>query len=215
MWETESIAKIQVVAEAARIDLQEWTHRKTNEVKSLLDTIADELAASRKLNDYSEINLKGWIQRLKELQEIMNSSSNVDIVDEIDEASSIHFIKMKENRKHQQPSTFVRERFDKAIGAISLSEDDLQASHLDHIGSKGSTCGVNLYSSGIHCIRFQITGSWGRYFFFGHYNLITRDNPTSPPKHHLRMDGGTLMVVLSMAKDNSLEKAALLKKMMS
>jgi hypothetical protein len=52
------------------------------------------------------VNLQAWTYR------------NIDIVNEIDEASTIHLIKIKENRNYQQSSTFIRERFDKAIGAM-------------------------------------------------------------------------------------------------
>jgi hypothetical protein len=110
----------------------------------------------------------------------MNYSSNIDIINEIDEASTIHLIKIKENRNYQQSSTFVRERFDKAIGADALSEDGLRASHLDHIGTKASTCGVNLYSSGIHCIRFQIPGDWGQWFFSGIITSLQEIVPEAP-----------------------------------
>ena len=166
-WEKESIRRIQAAAEAARIDLQKWTLRKTNEIKPLLDKMTDELTTSRELHDYSEMNLKEWIQQLKELQEIMNYSSTIDIVNEINETSIIHLIKMKENHHHQQSSTVVPERFDKAIGSIELSPHGLRASHLDHIGSFGSACGTNLYSSGKHYIGFKIVGNWGLYFFSG------------------------------------------------
>lgn len=113
------------------------------------------------------MNVEGWIKRLEKIQETLNNPLSVDIVDEIDEASTIHLIKMKETRNYPQPSTFALERFDKVIGAIELSKNGLRAAHLDHIGSDGSTYGINLYSSGIHCIRFQITGDFGQYFFAG------------------------------------------------
>jgi hypothetical protein len=103
--------------------------------------MTDELAASRKLNDYSEMNLKGWIQRLKELQEIMNSSLNVDIVDEIDEASTIHFITFRSHWKQRE-----------------------------HWWCQFILVWNTLYSFSDH-------GRPGLMVFFGHYNLITRDNP--------------------------------------
>jgi hypothetical protein len=48
VWEKESITRMQVAAEAARVDLQEWTYRKTNEIKPSLDTMTNELATNRK-----------------------------------------------------------------------------------------------------------------------------------------------------------------------
>jgi hypothetical protein len=60
---------------------------------------------------------------------------NIDIVDEIDAESIIHFIKVKEIQNQQIPSTLVHERFDQAIGAIELSEGGLRAAHLDYIGT--------------------------------------------------------------------------------
>jgi hypothetical protein len=167
VWEQESIAKIKVAATDARLDLQQWINRGKNQVNPLLDPMTKELESSQKLNDYPEINLKKWVEQLKELREMMDNLSNVSIVNEMDAESIIHLIKVKENLSLQKPSILVLERFDKAIGAISLSDNSLRAAHVDHIGSSGSTCGFNLYSSGIHRIRFQIQGDWGVWFFSG------------------------------------------------
>ncbi|CAF1211625.1 unnamed protein product [Didymodactylos carnosus] len=165
-WEQESITRVQVAAEAARTDLRELISRTKNERKALLGKLADELQSNRKSDDYTENDINRWIQQLKGLREIMEKPSNVEIVEESNGAS-IHLIKVRENCSQQQPHAFLSERFDKAVGAVALSQDGLMAWHVDYIGSNGSTSGVNLYSSGTHHIRFRLEGDWGHWFFSG------------------------------------------------
>ena len=167
-WEQGSIQKIQASAAAARVHGEEWTERKRSQTKPMVDRIGEELVLCRKSNQYPEKDLERWIERLADLREAMENWSTMGIVNETEATSIIHLIKARESRSERQSLAIPgHERFGQAVGAASLSEDGLRAAYLDHIGSHGSTCGVTLYSSGVHSIRFQIVGDWGHYFFSG------------------------------------------------
>ncbi len=57
-WELESIVKIQITAETARIILQQIIYRNRNEFKITMKKIHDELRVSRESADDTEIELK-------------------------------------------------------------------------------------------------------------------------------------------------------------
>jgi len=64
-WELESIVKIQITAETARIILQQIIYRNRNEFKITMKKINDELRVSRESDDYTEIKLKKMDQTNK------------------------------------------------------------------------------------------------------------------------------------------------------
>ena len=167
-WEQVSMAKIQASATAARAEVQRWADRKKSQAKPLIDKVAEELDSCRKSNEFPESDVDRWIEQLTELREVMENRSNIDVGNATEATAILHLIQVRESRNaHQSLVTSVHECFGAAVGAVSLSDDGRRAAHLDHVGSNGSTCGVTLYSSGAHRIRFRIAGDWGRYFFVG------------------------------------------------
>jgi hypothetical protein len=89
MWERESINKIQQVANQARADLNRLINQKKQELKTTVGRLTNEIQFSRESEDYTELDLKNWINQLNELREDLEQSMNTYLVDEDDQRSVI------------------------------------------------------------------------------------------------------------------------------
>jgi uncharacterized phage infection (PIP) family protein YhgE len=78
-WEEDSIHKIQQTAEEARQVLLEHTGENINEIEIKLTRLTDELKQTREENDFNEINLNEFKQKLEQLEEQLNKPSNISI----------------------------------------------------------------------------------------------------------------------------------------
>lgn len=199
-WEQESITKISRAAETARIDLQQWIDRNNIEVKIPFERITNELRSCQEAEDYTETDLKRWIQQLEEYRQKMQKLPILDLMDD-DESDNIHLIKLIEPRTLQQqqeeldqdqdqhhrnpmggstlsldrmsvisvaePSLLVRERFGDVTGGVVLSDDDLVMTYEGAWLGNSNACGVNLYHTGTHHIRFRILEKFYDPPFFG------------------------------------------------
>ncbi|CAF1123926.1 unnamed protein product [Didymodactylos carnosus] len=185
-WERESIEKIHASADAARVDLQQWIVRTKNELKVPFQKMTDELQSSQKLQNYTETDLKRWIQQLEEFRKKLEKLPMIDFIDD-DDVELIHLIKITENREQnesrstartfalseqsiqtfEEPSILRREKFSEVFGAATVSEDGLVATYLGPWIGDSSICGINLYSSGTHHIHFRIVEKFYRPPFFG------------------------------------------------
>ena len=74
-WEQESIAKISLAAETARVDLQRWIDRNSIEVKIPFERITNELRSCQQADDYTEVDLKRWTQQLEEFRNKMEKTT--------------------------------------------------------------------------------------------------------------------------------------------
>ena len=75
-WEEESIKKIQTAAQTARTKLQQIFTRKKDEIKSLLETLTNELQYSRDSADYTESDIRKWTEKLKTLRNTLDRLVN-------------------------------------------------------------------------------------------------------------------------------------------
>ncbi|CAF2566185.1 unnamed protein product [Rotaria sp. Silwood2] len=169
-WEQESITKIQVAAEVARVDLRELIDRTKDELKTSVDKITSEIQSSQELDDYTEIDLKKWLNKLKEFQMRLETPVNIDILFNNHSQSSIDLIKINpqlylssriySSLEHSSKVsenlnlTYTQERFDKFHGPVILSEKGFAAKNIGDDYSR--ICGINQYSSGVHRIHFRI-----------------------------------------------------------
>jgi hypothetical protein len=187
-WEQESIAKISLTADKVRTDLRQWIDRNNIEVKIPFERITNELRACQQADDYTETDLKRWIQQLEEYRNKMEKLPVLDMIDDTN-TGFIHLIKLGDghtpNPKHsspinqspitldrtivsfQEPNLLVRERFEDVNGGATLFEDGLVVTYAGAWLGDSSACGVNLYSSGTHHIRFRVLEKFYDSPFFG------------------------------------------------
>ncbi|CAF1470610.1 unnamed protein product [Rotaria sordida] len=95
-WEQKSIAKIQAAAEQARIDIQKYLDDKKQQLKTSLAQVTDELKLGRQSNDYTEIDLKKWMEQMKQIRETLENPSTILIIDDNNTESIIHLIQVKQ-----------------------------------------------------------------------------------------------------------------------
>jgi hypothetical protein len=104
-WEQQSIKMIQLAAEEARKDLQQYLDHNMTQLKTTLFQITKSLQASRESDDYTEIDLNKWIERLKQLRERLEKPTTIDIIDDDQTQSTIRLIKLKEHQTMVQTPT--------------------------------------------------------------------------------------------------------------
>ena len=180
-WEHESIRTIQKTAEIARNDLGKVVDRMKKQLQCSLEQINQDIELNRETNDYTEINLKQWNEQLKQLRDLYQNSFNDDLIDQ--DETSIQLIKII-NRKQSfkidrilPPTALAHEKFDKIVGAISLSKDRLTATCNDRHWDGSTISGTNIYSTGVHSIRFRITKKGRNNLFFGIKSSLKEVNP--------------------------------------
>jgi chromosome segregation ATPase len=78
-WEKDSINKIQQTAEEGRQILLKHTGEHFNEIEIKLTKLTEELKEIREENDFNEVDLNKFKQKLKELEEQLNKPSNISI----------------------------------------------------------------------------------------------------------------------------------------
>ncbi|CAF3058592.1 unnamed protein product [Rotaria sp. Silwood2] len=185
-WEKESIEKIRLAAQTARTDLRPWIERTKNELEIPFQKMMDELQTRRKLQDYTEIDLKRWSSQLAEFNEKLKQRPVIEYLD-YDDTQAIHLIRIIDrssfnsscstnftysfserslNNSEESP-TLERETFGEIFGAINLSENDHVATYSGPWIGDASVCGTNTYSTGVHHIRFRITEKFYNAPFFG------------------------------------------------
>jgi hypothetical protein len=172
-WEQESITKIQVAAEVARADLQQLLNKAKNNLKTSVTKMTEELQSSRESDDYTEVDIRRWINQLQELRMMLDSPLTINIDYENNTRSLIRLIKVSNkqssgslyqvsqshelnNRISSNLETTVSERFTDIFGKITLSEDGFVATCVNGYGGISYVGGIGRYSSGTHCIRFRI-----------------------------------------------------------
>ncbi|CAF2848296.1 unnamed protein product [Rotaria sp. Silwood2] len=94
-WENASIKKIQEVAKKARSDLQRYLNETKTELRESLGKVKNELASSRELNDYTELELREWTDQLNKLRQLLEKPSTIDIVEDGQSQSLIRIVQQK------------------------------------------------------------------------------------------------------------------------
>jgi hypothetical protein len=184
-WERESINKIQDVAKLVRDDLKKLIDQNKTDLKTSLNQLTNELQSSRDSEDYTELDLKRWIDQLNVLRQELEKPLTLNISCDDDKQSVIRLIKLSgqmESRSSDR-STHVSarssqisaqsmskdsERFEPMNQNIVLRRNGLVATRMGGIDPITQWIhGVQCYSSGIHHIRFRIEQKNSEYLFFG------------------------------------------------
>ena len=166
-WEKESITKIQTVAEAARCDLREMIEKSKAQLIETCHDIAMNLRSSREADDYSENELKQWMEQLKQLQIQITSPLSVKLIE--NEWSVIDLIATQnDNTEKSILTSLIQDRFSKVIGSVILDEGGLLAKHTSDDWNYEYVLGEQLYFEGRHTVQFKIEQSGTPYnIFFG------------------------------------------------
>jgi hypothetical protein len=172
-WEQESITKIQVAAEMTRADLQQLLEKAKNNLKTSVTKMTEELQSSRESDDFTEVDIKKWINQLQEIRKMLDSPPTISIDYEHNTGSVIRLIKVSDeqssgcfnqasqtyefnNRSSSNLETTVSERFADIFGEITLSESGFVATCVGDNNDRSYVGGIGRYSSGTHYIRFRI-----------------------------------------------------------
>ncbi|CAF4367769.1 unnamed protein product [Rotaria sp. Silwood2] len=184
-WEQESIKTIQTCAQNARVALQQLHNQTNNELKMSFDKLTQEIQDYRESHDYTEIDIKNWIEQLKEFRQIIEKPSFVNIDYDNNIASVIKLIKVtraqylllpfspgKQLNEDNSPTDeqiigSSSEKFGESFGNIELSTDGLTASCSRTNWDMSCISGIGCYSSRIHHIHFHIENKTSNYLFFG------------------------------------------------
>jgi hypothetical protein len=100
-WEQRSISRIQEVAENVRTKLKQSLDEVKEIAKISLSQVADELEISRANTDYTEIELKSWMDQLESLKQQLKDLNKYELYGGIQDdtnASIIRLIKLKPHR---------------------------------------------------------------------------------------------------------------------
>jgi hypothetical protein len=185
-WERETINKIQQVANQARVELNQLISETKQELGTTMAGLANELQTSRESEDYTELDLKRWINQLNELRQDLEQSMNMYSLDNDGQRSVIHLIKVKKSQQSRLSTPPIRtfgknshynqnnsisvnhERFGKRDQNITLSENGLVATNSgSNSGEVAFVFGIHSYSLGNHRIDFRIEKKTSEKFFFG------------------------------------------------
>ena len=178
-WEKDSINKIQIAAENARLNLRELLDRTKNDLKISIEKMKNELEVCKQSDDYTENDLKRWTEQLKDLRKKLDTPSTISVSNDEDMKTSIRLIRVydKQQQQHQTQrpiSSMIRppeqrihnikeslpvnhEKFGEIDGKATLSDDNLLVTcSLASILTQPIIYGTNRYSTGKHQIRFRI-----------------------------------------------------------
>jgi hypothetical protein len=185
-WEQESIKRIQATAEKARADLQKLLDQTKNELNISVDKFSEEIRTCRESDDYTEIDIQKWMEQLRELRQMIENPSVINIGYDNNVTSAIPLIKVSSLKRQLMPSnqgkrlhannnnqtfeefsTPISEKFNERYGSIILSEDGSTA--LCSQTPVGGSCvsGIGRYSSKKHHIRLRIEKKNSNFLFLG------------------------------------------------
>lgn len=185
-WEKKSIMKIQTTANTARNNLRQLLNEMKDNMKSSVDQLANELQERRQSEDYTEMDLTKWSKKLTDIRKLLQTPSNIKIIEDENISTTIRLIKILEQKQldltvnsmstsketlvpFQQPIRTTQEVFDKAMNPILLSEYGLVATYIMKADYEDypTIFGKNIYSAGAHNIQFRIENKSRDNFFFG------------------------------------------------
>ena len=192
-WERESINKIQTTAETARFDLRQLLDRTKIDLKLSVEKLTNELQLSQQTDDFTENDLKRWIEQLKDLRKKLDTPVTISISNDDDSKLSIRLIRIYDKQQsqtivHRRASTSLtrsstnkefipiikdyiptsNEKFSEIDGKANLSDDNLTVTCcLASILTQPIVYGSNRYATGKHHLRFRIEKMGELRLFFG------------------------------------------------
>jgi predicted nucleic acid-binding Zn-ribbon protein len=78
-WEQRSIDRIRAVTNEARTKLKQSLDQVKQEIKTSLSQVADQLKSSRENEDYTEIDLKIWMNKLESLKQHLLNPPEIEL----------------------------------------------------------------------------------------------------------------------------------------
>jgi DNA anti-recombination protein RmuC len=107
-WEQQSINRIRAVANEARTKLKQSFDQIKEETKASLSQVTNELKLSRTSEDYTEIELKLWMDQLESLKQQLENSTQLDLYGDTDDYMNASVIPLIELKAHQASSKLMR-----------------------------------------------------------------------------------------------------------
>jgi hypothetical protein len=153
-WEQSAIDKIRQTAEKARNELFEVTTQHTTQVKQKLQILSNELRQGREENDFSEIDLRQWKQKLEEMKkEILNPATIAIQEDSTSLVSNIHLTRQDTSDVFENVcgNAEIKEKGRLVVKTISGGHTQIR--------------GKSSYSTGRHALRFRVEQLNGWIFF--------------------------------------------------
>ena len=192
-WENESIAKICLAAESARINVGKWTDG-SHGIKEPLEQTATELKTCQRSNNYNEIDLQRWQQQLEDFRHQLERVPQLETDNDEDTIRMIRLGKKPRRTNNDSMNgslhsddqstthlgnfhTLVPEKFHDVTGAVTLTENAQVATYSGSWLGHPSICGINLYSSEKHHINFRVVEKFYDSPFFG---VITASQKNTP-----------------------------------
>ncbi|CAF4057960.1 unnamed protein product, partial [Rotaria sp. Silwood1] len=172
-------------AQNARTTFQQLHNQPKNELKISFDKLTQEIRDCRESYDYTEVDIKKWIDQLKEFRQIIERPSIIKIDYDNNITSAVKLIKVtgpqhsllsftqeerlneNNNCTNEQMIASPSEKFSESFGDIELSTDGLSGRCLSSRWDGSCISGMGRYSSKIHYIRFRIENKTSNYWFFG------------------------------------------------
>jgi hypothetical protein len=96
-WENESIHKIKQTAQQCREELINYTNQNIYQIEIKLNDSNEEIIPNQKKNDFNEISLNNFKQKLEKLKQELNQSKDISILQQSD--SLINQISIKFHSK--------------------------------------------------------------------------------------------------------------------
>jgi hypothetical protein len=163
-WEKESIDRIRKAADDARKQLSNVVGSHTTKITEDLKHLTQELTTARSENNFIEIDLKEWMERLEQWTKDLNTPSSINIQQEKSDTPFIQKIIVNLNKN---------EFFERATGKMKI-EDNGQLIIAESEGHSTVRCQGD-YSSGQHKFRFKIEQMHpSNWMFFG---IVWKNTP--------------------------------------
>ena len=183
VWEQTSIRKIEQNAQQLRDNLRSQLHRNHDGLKDRCKTVTSELQASRNSGDYTEIDLRSWTDKLKELRTLLDQQATIDLIDDakpLVQSTSLKILHATAAASSSQGhassfnvpsfgatannSTLLFQPF---VGNAVFSVNHLVARHNGDPKQSTMICLNQLFHSTTSQIRFRIEQKTNRFLFFG------------------------------------------------
>ncbi len=174
-WETQSIAKVRKAADDARKELSKAVNGHTTKITEDLKHLTQELTTARSEDNFIEIDLKEWMERLEKWTQDLNTPSSINIQQEKSNTPFIQKIIVNIILKKN-------EFFERSAGKLKI-DDHGQVILAESGGHSTARCHAE-YSSGQHQFRFKIEqlsiSNW-TYFGIVSKNIPLEDSPYNTP----------------------------------
>jgi hypothetical protein len=107
-WEQESIDRIRAVANEARTKLKQSLDKIKEETKATLSQVANELKSSPESEDYIEIDLKRWMDRLGSLKQRLLNTTEIELYGDTHDDTDASMIRLIRINIHRIVSKLMR-----------------------------------------------------------------------------------------------------------